>query len=286
MRRPSFTLILLLLVGILGGTPAFAADDKQSNADNTAENGASLVGRVLYDGTPPQPRLLRIPLRIGYFRDGRQVFSDELPERRRLKDRGVPDESLIVGKDGGIANVIVWLRSKDVRTGPHRDPLPPATLRAVDGRFEPHVLAFWVKAPLQWINESGHGINFHWQAHGHNRIVNDGQFVEINVKKPVGLPTRVTSNIHPWYSAYILTLAHPYFAVTGNDGRFEIKNLLLGEWEFAIWHERSGWLETDRFPSGRFAWKVQPGENALGDLLVDPSTLTGENGASRFHAEQ
>jgi hypothetical protein len=228
---------------------------------------------VLYNGTPPAPRQLQIPLRIGYFRGGRQSFTDELRERRRLQDHGVPDESLIVSDDGGIANVVIWLRSRDVRTGTHRGPLPPETLRAVDGRFEPHVLVFWIKSPLSLINESQAGVNFGLQGQGHNRVVVAGQSAEIELKRSAASPTRVVNNIQPWYSAYILPLSHPYFAVTGTDGRFELKNLLLGEWEFAIWHERVGWLKTDRFPTGRFKWKVEAGENNVGELLVEPHTL-------------
>jgi hypothetical protein len=265
----AIAVVLLLIAGSKVGPRA----DAEEPAHEAERKVASLSGRVLYDGTPPAPGELQIPLRIGYFRDGRQKFSDELPERRQVQARGVPDESIIVGKGGGIANVIVWLRSRDVRTGPHRGPVPRARLRAVDGRFEPHVLAVWIKSPLVLSNESTAAINFNLQGQAQNRVVAAGQNIEISLKKPDAAPTRVRSNIQPWYSAYILPLSHPYSAVTGSDGRFEIKNVLIGEWEFAIWHERSGWLRTDQFPSGRFKLRIAPGENNFGDLLVDPQTL-------------
>ena len=257
------------------------SDSEAGSLQDTAKMTASLVGRVLYHGTPPEQRQLRIPLRVGYWREGRQVFTEELPERRQIQERGVPDESLVVGRDGGVANVVVWVRSKNVPPPPYRES-GPAVMRAVDGRFAPHVLAFWIAAPLKLINESGHSINFNWRGPSiaQNRVLSEGQSIDIKVKKPASIPSQVTSNIHPWYNAHILPVAHPYFAVTNTDGRFEIKNMPPGEWEFAIWHERTGWLENDRFPTGRFTWIVRPSENALGDLLVDPTTFAEQDGAT------
>ena len=115
MRLLSLTVISFFVFAFAG----FAHSDEPATSDSAAVNTASLVGRVLYDGTPPEPRNLRIPLTKSYFRDGRQVETEELPERRRIKDAGVPDESLIVGDDHGLANVIIWVRSKDVPAPPH-----------------------------------------------------------------------------------------------------------------------------------------------------------------------
>jgi hypothetical protein len=261
--------------------PAATDEKKKANAADVPGETSSLTGRILYDGPPPEPRQLRIPLRVSYFRDGQQVKSDELPERRRIKDLGVPDESLIVGADGGIANVIIWVRSKNIPVPPPDAPKKAVTVRALNGRFKPHVLAYWKAVPLQWINDSDMGINFNWQGQGHNRAMAKGQTADIEVRKSATYPYPLTSNIQPWFKAYILPLEHPYFAVTDRAGWFEIKDLPPGTWDFAIWHERTGWLGTDKFPRGRFTLEIERGENSLGDLRVDPKTLAkpGENRA-------
>jgi hypothetical protein len=47
-------------------------------------------------------------------------------------------------------------------------------------------------------------------------------------------------DVHPWMTAYVGVLEHPFFSVTGADGTFSIKNLPAGEYEIVAWHEKFG----------------------------------------------
>jgi hypothetical protein len=51
---------------------------------------------------------------------------------------------------------------------------------------------------------------------------------------------RVKCNIHPWMHAFIGVADHPYFAVTGADGTFELKNVPPGEYTIEAWQEELG----------------------------------------------
>ena len=53
----------------------------------------------------------------------------------------------------------------------------------------------------------------------------------------------VACDVHPWMRAYVAVLPHPYFAVTGGDGRFTLKGVPAGEYVVASWHERFGTRE-------------------------------------------
>ena len=44
-------------------------------------------------------------------------------------------------------------------------------------------------------------------------------------------------------SAWIAVFEHPYFAVTGDDGIFDIKNLPDGNYTLQAWHEKYGTQE-------------------------------------------
>jgi hypothetical protein len=41
-------------------------------------------------------------------------------------------------------------------------------------------------------------------------------------------------------SAWAAVLTHPYYAVTGKDGKFSIPNLPPGTYEIEAWHEKLG----------------------------------------------
>ena len=49
--------------------------------------------------------------------------------------------------------------------------------------------------------------------------------------------------IHSWMRAWVGAVEHPYFAVTGADGSFELKNLPPGEYTVEAWHEQYGTQE-------------------------------------------
>jgi hypothetical protein len=58
-------------------------------------------------------------------------------------------------------------------------------------------------------------------------------------KQPeVMMPVRC--NNHPWMNAFINVSATPFFAVTDEAGRFEIKGLPAGTYTLAVVHEKMG----------------------------------------------
>jgi plastocyanin len=51
---------------------------------------------------------------------------------------------------------------------------------------------------------------------------------------------RFMCNVHSWMSSYVGVMEHPYFAVSDEAGRFEIKNLPPGTYTIEAWHEKFG----------------------------------------------
>jgi len=84
-------------------------------------------------------------------------------------------------------------------------------------------------------------------------------------------PVRVACNYHGWESAFILPRDNPYAAISAADGRFRMARLPVGTWEFHAWQERVGNLPAPEWPKGRFTATIQPGDNDLGTIRLDPS---------------
>ena len=47
-------------------------------------------------------------------------------------------------------------------------------------------------------------------------------------------------DVHSWMNAYVGVLEHPYFAVTSDDGKFDISSLPPGDYVVEAWHEELG----------------------------------------------
>ena len=47
-------------------------------------------------------------------------------------------------------------------------------------------------------------------------------------------------DVHSWMNAYVGVLDHPFFAVTGADGKFDISELPPGDYVIEAWHEELG----------------------------------------------
>lgn len=223
---------------------------------------------------------------------GRFIYVGTPPERKKLKvDKDVDccgkydirDESLMVGPDGGLANVYVYLRSRGV-------PIPPGlaekfpkrvTLDNRDCIFKPHCLAIWYTVQEFYIvNSDPIAQNVAFTPLGDlpaNIILAPapGEKTDATWRfhRSQTEPVHIVCNYHPWESAYILPRDNPYFAISGSDGTFHIPHLPPGEWEFQLWQERVRQFELPGYPRGRFTVTIKPGLNDLGTIRVSPASL-------------
>jgi hypothetical protein len=76
-----------------------------------------------------------------------------------------------------------------------------------------------------------------------NQVFRSMDSVERAYDRAEKLPVRIKSDIHPWMSAWVLPLDHPWAAVTDEEGRFELPELPPGEYTFKVWHEKAGYID-------------------------------------------
>lgn len=219
---------------------------------------------------------------------GRFLYDGDAPERKKLKvDKDleccgkfdIRDESLLVSAERGLANVYVYVRSKNPAIHPD---LAAATAKQVtlDNRdciFVPHCMRIWKDQQEFFIvNSDPVAQNVAFAPLGDlpaNIVLAVGASATHTFRRAQKVPVKIVCNYHPWESAYILPLDHPYAAITAPDGTFRISKLPVGAIELQLWHERCGYLETPRWSKGRIALTVKPGENDLGTVKIPPATL-------------
>jgi hypothetical protein len=56
------------------------------------------------------------------------------------------------------------------------------------------------------------------------------------------LPMTVACDIHPWMHGHVMIFDHPFFAVTGSDGSFEINGVPAGDQNVVVWQEGAGYV--------------------------------------------
>ncbi len=192
----------------------------------------SLVGTILLDGSKPN----LAPL-VG--KGASKVDSTVCGAAE-----AIPDESLVVGENGGVANVFVYLTKK-----PNVEFEVPETQPFLDQQaciFKPHTLVFWsgVEFELKNGDKVAHNIDAKPASNGgFNENMPPGASVRKSFRNTEALPFQSTCAIHPWMRFWTLVVDHPFYAVTDSEGKFEIPNLPPGKHKFRVFQERASQLE-------------------------------------------
>ncbi|QDV52505.1 hypothetical protein [Gimesia fumaroli] len=250
--------LLALSLGLLLAPPLQAAE------------WGSLKGQFLYTGKPSRPAQLDIS------RDQEICgkFSDQ-----------IIDESFVIGKNGGLKNVFVYLRESKLDASRIHESFQemPAevTIQNKGCIFQPHVAGLWVnKQKLQAVNRDlcAHGFQVKaYRNHSLNQLLPPEAKKLHQFEYGEKLPLRMGCSIHPWQEGWLLALNHPYFSTSDETGQFMIQKLPVGDWEFQLWHEKAGYLVAkDEWKRGRIKLKIAPGNNDLGIIKVTPAMFAGE----------
>jgi plastocyanin len=184
----------------------------------------SLTGRVLFDGTAPAPQPIT-------------MRSDP-----NCGSTGTATTETLLVNDGRLQNVFVYVKDG---LGALRFPVPstPVVLDQQGCRYTPHVLGIQIGQPLEIRNSDPTLHNVHAVAAA-NREFNTGQPVQgmrhTHTFSTVEVMVPFKCDVHGWMHAYVGALDHPFFAVSGDDGSFQIPGLPPGTYTVEAWHERLG----------------------------------------------
>jgi plastocyanin len=251
MNRSLSPTITIIFLGLF-----FVALAGQSHA----AEWASLKGRFVFDGDPPAPTEITADKDV------------EVCGKHKLVN-----EELVVSDGKGIANVVLFVRSKGVTVHPDLEDgskLDPLVLDNKDCRFQPHVGFVQTGQTLTIKNSDpvGHNSNIATMKNSpSNSLVPSNGSSDVTFSRDEAIPASVTCNIHPWMKAYLVIRPNPYGVVTGADGSFEIENLPVGEeLEFQLWHEKGGYLDEFTLDGKKTSAKRAKLTRAIQLLLVVP----------------
>jgi len=208
-----------------------------------AKGSASIAGKISFAGTAPAAEKIK-------------VSADPYCQKEH-KD-GL-ERKVVDVKDGGLKDVFVYVKSGV--TGTYPAPTEAVELDQQGCMYKPHIVVLQVGQPLKIKNNDETLHNIHPRP-AVNQEFNIGQprkgmeSTKTFDKKEVMIP--VGCDVHPWMRSYISVLDNPFYAVTDEDGKFEIKGLPAGEYEIEAVHEKL------KSQTGKIT--VKDGEKATLDL--------------------
>src|SRR5215470_10441805 len=225
----------VLALGMLTGCSKKENTNEQQGTSSSSEakpagasapidpaTAATVGGSVTFDGTAPKPQKI------------------DMSQDAACKGNNMSET--IVADSGKLANVFVYVkdglgdRTFDV-------PKESATLDQKGCQYHPHVLGVMAGQNIEIKNDDPTTHNIH-PTPKDNREWNESQppnaaaLEKSFAREEIMLP--VKCNQHPWMKMYMNVVKSPFYAVTGADGKFEIKGLPPGDYTLAFVQEKLG----------------------------------------------
>ena len=209
-----------------------AATETAGTPYKSGGNEGSITGAVSFTGEAPAPKTISM--------DADPACAQSNPN---------PQTEDVLVKDGKLANVLVYI--KDGKTAEGKSiagftfevPATEVLLDQKGCRYVPHVLGMMAGQKLKVTNSDPTAHNVHpspksnkeWNQ---SQPANAAPIIQTFTRAEVVVP--VKCNQHPWMKANIGVMKHPLYAVSGENGAFEIKGVPPGTYTVATWHERYG----------------------------------------------
>jgi len=183
---------------------------------------ATVSGTVKFEGVAPKPAKI------------------DMSQDANCKGSNTAENLVVAG--GDLANVFVYVKD-GLGNRIFALPKDPVVLDQSGCKYHPHVLGVMAGQSVKIENRDPTTHNIH-PTPKDNREWNESQAPQAPAleksfaREEIMLP--VKCNQHPWMRMFMNVTKSPFYAVTGPDGKFEIKGLPPGEYTLAFVHEKLG----------------------------------------------
>src|SRR2546423_442869 len=137
-------------------------------------------------------------------------------------------EDLLVGAQRGVRNAVVWLRTPPGANWPNAPVKVEMDQKAC--AFVPRVVLVPVGGTVEFLNSDRLLHNLHSASKDNptfNRTQPRGRAIPIAFAKPEIV--RVDCDLHSWMRAWVVVADHPFYALTGEAGEFELPSVPPGQ---------------------------------------------------------
>jgi Carboxypeptidase regulatory-like domain len=191
----------------------------------TVSDGGTITGTVKWSGAKPQPVTLPI------------TKNPEVCAINGDKTRDL--ERIIVAPDGAVENTVVYL--KDISKGKAMDlPVAERSLDQKNCKYIPHIMLVPKGEEFNMVSSDPILHNIHMTGVDlYNIPFPIANHVVKRTFAREGLTNLKCDAGHVWMNAEVLTVEHPYYAITDAKGGFTIKDVPPGTYTIEAWHE--GW---------------------------------------------
>jgi plastocyanin len=183
---------------------------------------ATIIGVVKFDGPAPKAAVI------------------DMSQDPACKGTNTAENVMASG--GHLANVFVYVK-EGLGSRTFEVPKEAITLDQSGCKYHPHVLGVVAGQTVKIVNSDPTTHNIH-PTPKDNREWNESQppqaapIEKTFAREEIMLP--VKCNQHPWMRMFVNVTKNPFYAVTGPDGKFEIKGLPPGDYTIAFVHEKLG----------------------------------------------
>lgn len=187
-----------------------------------------ITGTITLKGTPPAERELT-PIRDNP--DCSAMYPGALPKTKFY----------VVGSGGELADVVVYL--KGVPSASTGASAAPVVLDQKGCLYNPQILAVQTGQKITVKNSDPCVHNVHTKPTENpeqNQVqMPGGADLTFTFDKPE-MFLKFQCDVHPWMFAWVSVFDNPYYAISGPDGKFTIKNVPPGKYTLEAAHRKLG----------------------------------------------